>query len=426
MKESVNKTSSFLSNLQAAFGHAPWLEEESVSRRQELDTYMIPTTRDEYWKYTRLNKITNQDYSGQSEVSEIDISAYLTPGLETHKLVFINGIFRPELSDTFSAKGCHIGALSAHKNGTRGMFEKFVNLGWQKELFTDINAAYFSDGAAIRIEKNCSPDKPIKILNILSGKQSVSIPRHVIVLEEGAELDVIERSIGVNAEQGFLNSVNDITLKEGAVLRFNKTQQLKSARVISTDQIKQFGNSQFQMNTITMSGELVRNNVNIKQEGSHCHSELNGLYMARANEHVDNHTLVHHLHPGSTSSELYKGVLNDTSTGVFNGKVIVHRDAQQTNAFQSNANILLTDDATVYSKPELEIYADDVKCSHGSTTGQIDDEALFYLQSRGLSKTSARNLLLYAFAADVLNKVKIKPLKKSILTYLANRYNTDV
>ncbi len=425
MKESENKTSDFLARIQAGFDHTPWLNETNEGFKKELDKLAIPTSRDEFWKYTRVGKITNQEYRINQEIPQQEISEFLTPDLDCYKLVFVNGVFHPELSDQPSNEGCHVGALSHHLNGTRQIFEQFINSNWKNELFSTLNAAYFHDGAAIHIKKDCAPDKPIKILNVLSGQSSLSIPRHVIVLEEGAELDVIERAIAINGENGFMNSVADITLKERATLRFNKTQQMKGARLVSGEQVHQDAHSQFQMNTISMSGALIRNNVNVRQNGSNCHTELNGLYMTRSNEHVDNHTLVHHLKPGSTSSELYKGVLNDKSTGVFNGKVIVHKDAQQTNAFQSNANILLTDDATVYSKPELEIYADDVKCSHGSTTGQIDDEALFYLQSRGLSKENARNLLLYAFAADILDKIEIKPLKKSILSYLADRYNTQ-
>lgn len=428
MKDDAKKTSEFLSKIQAATGSSPWIKEGESEMRRELREINLPTTRDEFWKYTRISKITNQDYVNHPSIPEIDVSEYLTPGLDCIKLVFVNGKFHPEFSDKPRAKGCHIGAMSQYMNGTREVFSEFVNLDWQgkKEPFSKINAAFFNDGAAIRIEKNCKPEKPVKILNVIAGKSQLSIPRHVIVLEEGAELDIIERSVAIDAENAFLNSVADVTLKENAVLRFNKTQQMKGARLISSDQVNQQAHSQFYLNTISMSGELIRNNVNVKQNGSYCHTELNGLYMARKKEHVDNHTLIHHLHPDSTSSELYKGVLNDDSTGVFNGKVIVHRDAQRTNAFQSNANILLTENASVNSKPELEIYADDVKCSHGSTTGQIDDEALFYLQSRGISREAATNLLLYAFAADVLNKIEIKPLKKSILNYLAERYNTKI
>ena len=213
-------------------------------------------------------------------------------------------------------------------------------------------------------------------------------------------------------------------LKENSHLTIYKLQNENSETShISTEQVYQEGDSKFNVNTITMGGELVRNNLNIIIDAMNCETNLNGLYLTEGKQHVDNHTLVDHRKPHCQSNELYKGVMKGQSTGVFNGKVFVRQDAQKTNAFQSNKNILLSDDSSIRSKPELEIYADDVKCSHGSTTGQLDEEGIFYLRSRGISEANAINLLMNAFASDVVNKITSKAFKEKIDALLEERLN---
>jgi len=210
---------------------------------------------------------------------------------------------------------------------------------------------------------------------------------------------------------------------ENAQLEYNKIQDKKDNNYsISTEQVFQASNSNFTINTATFNGALVRNNLTIEVDGNNCETNLNGLYLGQNKDHIDNHTIVDHKKPYCNSNEVYKGILDDDSVGVFNGKVFVRQDAQITNAFQQNNNILLSDDAIANSKPELEIYADDVKCSHGSTIGQIDDEAIFYLQSRGLSRKSAINLMINAFAKDALAKISIEALSSYIDNKIENRF----
>jgi Fe-S cluster assembly protein SufD len=239
----------------------------------------------------------------------------------------------------------------------------------------------------------------------------------------GSHVKIIESFVNVGGEKNFNNHVSEIVIAENAHLEYNKIQDKKERNFsVATEQVYQEANSNFTINTATFNGALVRNNLTIEIDGSNCENNLNGLYLGKNKDHIDNHTVVDHKKPHCNSNEVYKGILDDESTGVFNGKVFVRQDAQITNAFQQNNNILLTDNATVNSKPELEIYADDVKCSHGSTTGQIDEEAIFYLQSRGISKKGALKLMINAFAKDALEKISIEALQAYIDNKIEERF----
>jgi len=226
-------------------------------------------------------------------------------------------------------------------------------------------------------------------------------------------------------EASFRNGVTEVYVSENALVTVDKLQYDGDIRSIITEQAHQEGNSQFRINTITLDGGWVRNNLNIALDGDNCDAHLYGLYLLKGKQHVDNHTMVDHRYPNGVSNELYKGLMDEKSTAVFNGKVFVRQDAQKTNAYQTNANILMTDTATINSKPELEIYADDVKCSHGSTTGQFDEEAVFYLRSRGLSESSARQLLVAGFAADVLEGIRSDAVIEKIHSLLTERFGWE-
>ena len=226
-----------------------------------------------------------------------------------------------------------------------------------------------------------------------------------------------------NGKENFINSVSEIVVGENAQLEYNKFQDKEEENYsISTEYVYQNANSHFTINTATYNGALVRNNLTIEVDAENCETNLSGLYLGKNTDHIDNHTIVDHKKPNCNSNEVYRGVLDDNATGVFNGKVFVRQHAQKTNAFQKNNNILLSDNAVINSKPELEIYADDVKCSHGSTTGQIDEEAVFYLQSRGVSRKSAINLMINAFAKDTLEKVSIDALHNYINSKIEERF----
>ncbi|MDR9397608.1 Fe-S cluster assembly protein SufD [Salibacter sp.] len=402
-----------------AIGQQQTVREEAFQALRELE---FPTLKDEAWKYTRVAGILNKEF----EVKEVENPAlsenYLIPDLKVNRLVFINGKFQSELSEVIDsdldikttaqarfenhdAVGGYLGSLTNHKN----------------EIFTALNTAFNQTGAFVQIQKNKKPQFPVHIIDVTEGEGVTYQPRNLFVLEEGAELDIIHTIEGDNG-QSFTNLVNEFVVKENAKASYYQVQRNgEKNNHIQTTQVYQAKNSRFKTGTYTFGGKLVRNNVNIAVDGENCETILNGAFLLNGKQHVDNHTFVDHLQPHCESHENYKGIIGGKATGVFNGKVLVRPDSQKINAFQSNQNILLTEQAEINSKPELEIYADDVKCSHGSTTGQMDEEALFYLMSRGMTKGDAMGLMIQAFAAESIDIVEIEPLKQWIESLVEER-----
>lgn len=369
--------------------------------RNALSMLEFPTSKTEDWKYTRVGRLVKQQFASPS-LRPIELEQHRILGLDCDRMVFVNGIFdaanssfnsnEVQLSDLHSAEvlPSELASLSKHS----------------ERIFEALNTAFPSNGMVLRIPKGVQMEKPLHVTHVCSGSGQLAQPRHFIHAEEGSQAEVLFSFVGENAEGCFVNNVLECFVAANAKLDIEVLQKETDKNFhINSTHVHQAQDSHFGINTFTLSGSFVRNDLNIRSNGHNSHSELNGLYILDDNQHVDNHSIVDHLQANCTSSELYKGVVNDKATAVFNGKVFVRQDAQKINAYQSNANILLSDDATVNSKPELEIYADDVKCSHGSTTGQLDEEALFYLRSRGIGKEKARDLLVKAFVADVLEKV---------------------
>ena len=393
--------------------------------QKEISALDFPTSRTEYWKYTRVGKIINNTYAlGQPE--KLAIQPYLIPNLDADILVVVNGFLDESLSNIPNQNGLTVSSLSQAKKNNSASFQKHFNQLTQKkaELFLAFNNAYHTDGVYVETDKNTVAEKPIHIINITTGNKVVAQSRNLVVSGIGSQVKIIESFVNINGADNFLNSVSEFYVAENAKVEYNKIQDKKENNYhISTEEAYQEANSTFTINTATFNGALVRNNLNIPVDASNCETNLNGLYLGQNKDHIDNHTVVDHKQPHCNSNEVYKGVLDDDSTGVFNGKVFVRQDAQITNAFQQNNNILLTDTASVNSKPELEIYADDVKCSHGSTTGQIDEEAIFYLQSRGISKRGAMKLMINAFAKDALEKITIEALQEYIDQKIEERFN---
>lgn len=365
----------------------------------------FPTRKSEDWRYTPVSKIIKKTYK-ESGLQTIDLAPYLIEDLDANIVVLLNGKYSNELSSIDTQGGLTIGSLAeAVSKGTVDSFNKIALN--ESEIFTALNTAHFVDGVYVHLDKKVVADKPIHILHINTESNTVSTPRYLIKAESFSEVNIIQSYVCAdNVEDCFTNSVTETIVGEGAKVVIDKVQnETKKNNLICTDQVYQSANSTSKINTITVSGDFVRNGLNIDVDGENCTSEMNGLFLLKDKQHVDNHTKVNHLKPHCTSIELYKGVLADNSTGVFNGRVKVFEDAQKIEAYQQNKNILLSQNATMNAKPELEIYADDVKCSHGTTTGQFDEEAVFYLQTRGVSKTSAKRLLVEAFAGEVLEKV---------------------
>ncbi len=389
----------------------------------EIENLELPTSKTEYWKYTRLGKIVNKTYQVTSGI-EINIDQHLIPALDANIIVLINGLFNKSLSNIQEQEGVKVLSLSDGKERgvvIRDHFNKYTST--KSELFLALNNAYHTDGVCIHAEKNSIVEKPYHIINVTTGNQTISQSRNLFIGETNSSVKIIESFVNIEGSENFINNVSEIYVGENAQLEYNKIQNKEDESYqISTEQVYQKANSNFTINTITLDGTFVRNNLNIEVDAEGCETNLNGIYLGKDSNHIDNHTIVDHLKPNCNSNEVYKGILDNNSVGVFNGKVFVRPDAQKTNAFQQNNNILLTDDAVINSKPELEIYADDVKCSHGSTIGQLDDEAIFYLQARGVGKRSAINMMITAFAKDALGRISIEALKEYVDNKIETRF----
>ena len=405
------------------------LDQKITHKAQEvIESMDFPTTRNEAWKYTRLGKITGIKLENKIDrvgnLSREKINSLFQVSKNGLTFVYENGLFRSDLSSGEFPKGATIKPLTGCSK------EELKNLGanikLENEVFNAINTLFAVDGMFISIDKNVVINEPIQFIHLLSGSNAIANTRNYIQLAPFSKAEIIQSYYSLEAEKAFTNVINEINIAENAMLTINKLQcETENSFHISTDQVAQEKNSNFSINTITLNGTLVRNNLNIEVNGTNCETHLNGIYLLKENQHVDNHTVVDHKAAHCESHELYKGVIDDKATAVFNGKVFVRKDSQKINAFQSNANVLLSDDATVNSKPELEIYADDVKCSHGSTTGQLNEEAVFYLRARGISEKSARHLMISAFIEDVISKIENEDVKNFTHSIIKERFGWE-
>lgn len=371
-----------------------------------LNEIDFPNVKDEDWKYTRTNKITKNTYKiVKSKTAQI--SDYLTE----NSCVFINGFYNPEFSsneiDFYSSLNNNITPVKFFKTN--------------KNIFTAINAAFFTDGFYLNSKKYSG--KKIRIIHYNSYNAIANL-HHFIHIEKNTNVE-LEFVFLSDENINLTNIITQILIEENAKLTLNILQnESQNTSQINLIHTLQEQNSQFNINTFSLGGELIRNDLNIYVNGKNCQTNLNGIYIAGNTQHIDNHTLVDHLMPHCQSNETYKGVMSGKSTGVFNGKIYVRPDAQKINAYQNNANILLSDEASINTKPELEIYADDVKCSHGSTTGQLDEEALFYLRSRGIGEEQAKKIMVHAFIAEVTENIKNDPFQSLVQQIIEHKLST--
>jgi Fe-S cluster assembly protein SufD len=400
-----------LTNFQPLFS-----EQKRTNSFNLLSQLQFPTTKDEAWKYTRLAKISGGNYQLQNGTKE-SIIPELIENLEGTVLVFVNGKYAIELSKIQPEVGVSISPI--HRVD-KAWLEANTSIGKnQEELFLLLNDYFAQDGVAIEIEKNTQSTQTVQVLNYISENNSLVATRNAIVIKEGASIELVMSYYAENETTSFSSHITEITIENNANLTLHKIQNEYSSNfTIASEEINQGKDSNVTLHTYTLNGGLVRNNVYANVNGQNSETNLYGIYLLNEKQHVDNHTTIDHQVAHCLSNELYKGVLSDQSTGVFNGKVFVRKDAQKINAFQSNANVLLSDLASMNSKPELEIYADDVKCSHGSTTGQIDEEAIFYLRARGISEKSAKLLMIDAFIGEVIEKNTNGLVKDKIYTLL--------
>ena len=381
----------------------------NIHAKAQLDQMQWPTTRDEEWKYTRTGRITKESWMVSPIQSNAPWQSLQIENLDVYTIVLINGQFHNQASTLPAAAGITIDTIAPQEHIATSF----------GHFFEALQAAYCTSHLRIVIADKVQMDRPIHFIHFNDGQKVLSQPTLTIEVGAFAKASFIE-SFGSNStEQSFGNRKLNIHVGENAHVTFDKIQDLHDSDfLMNDDQVHIAKSAQFTINTLTIDGGWTRNQLHISLDGENIEASLNGCYLPRRNQLVDNHTKVDHRFAHCNSHELYKGLLNDRSTGVFNGKVHVHLDAQKTNAYQQNANILLSDEAQMNSKPELEIYADDVKCSHGSTTGQLDDEAMFYLQSRGLSPDNARRLLTTAFINDALNHVENEAVRAHVIQRL--------
>ena len=385
----------------------------------------FPHKKVEAWKYTSLSNLQATDYSlwqpihNKTTLSPEVLHKYAIA--DCYLLVFVNGYYSPEMSSKTIAAVTVTPLLEALHKGGEAFIKKYFNTNTEKgDVFTALNTAFASEGVYIEVPKGKVVDKPIQLLYFNDRAETTCYqPRNIIAVGENAQVKVIE------VHQNVSNT--EVFVAKDAFLDYYKLQNDRlTASLIDNTYISQEANSHASVHTFSFGGTLTRNNLNFYHQGEYLESTLKGLSILKGSQHTDHYTLVNHAHPNCESHQDYKSIVNDEATNVFNGKIMVEQIAQKTNAYQQNDNILLSDKATVYTKPQLEIFADDVKCSHGCTVGSLSDDSLFYLQSRGIGKKEASALLTYAFANTVLESVKIPALSAYINAIIAEKLGVTV
>ncbi|MGJ8683123.1 MAG: Fe-S cluster assembly protein SufD [Nonlabens sp.] len=394
----------------------------------------IPQRKEEAYKYTSLKSVFNKDYSlfpkKESSIAYADIKQYLIHQIDAYRVIFIDGIYSSHLSQTTHDK-FDVCLMSSALNNPKysPVIETYYNKLAPQDGLTSLNTAFAREGAYIHIGKNTAVEKPIEIVYFSTGNESTLMtqPRNLVVVGENSQVQIIERHQSLSDNEVLTNSVTEIYANKRAMVDYYKIQNDHlSATLIDHTSVEQQSDSEVRLHTFSFGGALTRNNLNFYQRGQHCNSILNGVTIIEGKQHVDHSTLVHHTAENCESYQQYKQIFDDKAVGVFNGKVLVDKVAQKINAFQQNNNILVSDKATINAKPQLEIFADDVRCSHGCTIGQLDEDALFYMQARGIPKKEARALLMFAFANSVLESVKIPEIKSRITKLIAKKLNVEI
>lgn len=395
----------------------------------------FPSKKEEAWKYTSLNAILKNDFSvfpkKDNAIEFKDVKKYFLHEIDTYKVVFIDGIFSSFLSST-THDGLDVCLMSSAltKPKYKMVIDTYFNqIASKEESLTSLNTAFSLEGAYINIPKSKVVEKPIEIIYFSTGNEAALMvqPRNLIIVGENAHVQIVERHQSLNSNPVLTNSVTEIFAQKRAIVDYYKVQNdVQTANLIDNTYIAQKQESRVAVHTFSFGGNITRNNLNFYHQGERIDSTLKGITIIGDKQHVDHYTLVQHATPNCESHQNYKTILHDNSTGVFNGKIFVEKEAQKTDAFQQNNNILIGDKATINAKPQLEIFADDVKCSHGCTIGQLDESAMFYMQQRGIPKKEAKALLMYAFTSEVTNSIKIPELKAKIGRIIADKLGVNM
>jgi Fe-S cluster assembly protein SufD len=411
-------TQTLLDQLQSKSSKVAFMPDaEIISAIRYLEDKGIPNNKHEDYKYCNIEAVLRKEFKAVeqsfNELTNADIAPLKID--EAINLVVVNGVYNEELSEKMIVKGLTVNSLNELSSSEKAL------LCSQAKSDTDaliaLNTAFSANGLFLQIDRNNIIPMPLHVIYVNSGNANfVTNTRSFINVQANAQVTLIESFYNIGTAKVFSNFVSEKFVGENAKLTCHTFQNEGALSYsVNTNQVKINKYSNYSNTTMTLSGELVRNNHNVVLADSNCEAHLNGLFISNGTQQIDNHTLIDHQMPHCESNELYKGIAKDKSAGTFNGKIFVRKDAQKTNAYQSSKNILMSDDATINTKPQLEIYADDVKCSHGTSTGKIDTEALFYLKARGIGEDSARKLLLQAFAQELIDKIEIPSLQERVL-----------
>jgi Fe-S cluster assembly protein SufD len=404
----------------------PWLR---AQRRQALEYFMdtgFPTFQHEDWKYTDVRPIAKRRFVPADGVGHVDAAALAPYALPGHQLVFVDGRYQPALSRLGPLPdGARLLSLGEALARDPALVEGRLGAcaGPARHGFAALNSALLQDGAVVYLHAGTVLEEPIHLLFVSTGApDAAAYPRNLIVAEAGSQATVIESYLGRDGGPTLTDALSEVTLEPGAALEhYRLEREAESGYHIGATHVRLARDSRYSSHAVALGARLARHELYaaLEAEGAEC--ALNGLYVGRGRQHLDQHTRIDHCRPRGTSRELYKGVLDGEARGVFSGRVVVHPDARKSDAEQANHNLLLSDTAEADSRPQLEIYADDVKCAHGSSTGSLDPDQLFYLRSRALDEALARNLLVYAFARDVLARMRLAPLRLALERQFAGR-----
>lgn len=401
----------------------PWLQQLRQQGLAQFAAHGLPTVRDEDWKYTNVSPIAKSfcQWSSPNNTTNLPTISPLPTDLTEHRLVFMNGHFAPQLSTLSTLPpSVQVTNLAQAISQQPQLIEPYLGqiADNQKSGFTALNTAFIHDGAFIYIPRNSTLTQPIQLLflNTAQPTPSFNSIRNLIIIEDNSQASIIENYSQLESNLSFTNVVTEMIVGKHAIVEHYKLlrEDKRQTFHIGTLQVQQQLHSQFTSHSFALGGALVRSDTNVVLAAEYTECILNGLYLTADKQHLDHHTVVDHIKPHSTSRESYKGVLADSSRAVFNGKVIIHPGAQKSNAKQSNRNLLLSNNAEIDTKPQLEVYNDDVRCTHGATVGQLSEDALFYLRARGIPETNARGILVYAFVREILERVPLISLRKQL------------
>jgi Fe-S cluster assembly protein SufD len=399
-------------------------------RQQAFELFQqagFPTTRDEEWRYTSVTPIARTEFRTlpPASVELKELAPYLFPEAAAARLVFVNGVFAPALSALAELSGSVKAANFATANGLDSALRQHLGrYAPGTQAFVALNTALTRDGAVLQVARGAVIEHPVQVMfvTVPGAEPAMTHPRLLVVAGRDSQATVLETHVAMGEGIYFTNAVTELVVGENARIDHVKIQQEnESAYHVATIQAFQERNSRAHLHSISLGAALARNDVNVTLAGEGCETLLNGLYQVAGQQHVDHHTLVDHAKPHCSSREYYKGVLDGHATGVFNGTIQVRKDAQKTDAIQNNKNLLLSEDAVINTKPQLLIFADDVRCTHGATIGQLDADAIFYLRARGIGLEAARHLLIRAFANDILGRIPVESVRQRLEQTLLER-----